>query len=120
MSRLRRLVRSGSLVLHHLPSLATATASFGFRIRHLGARDRETPGPTQVSSQVFLPDHSHAIFHPRHPLTISRVMEAIKDGATKRINHSRRETGRLSQPRKAAEERKRHVPLRYLLQEINP
>jgi hypothetical protein len=29
-------------------------------------------------------------------------MEAIKDGATKRINRSRRETGRLWQPCKAA------------------
>jgi hypothetical protein len=47
---------------------------------------------------VFLPDRWHAIFYPRQPLTVSHVMEAIKDGATKRINHSRRETGRLWQP----------------------
>jgi putative transposase len=47
-----------------------------------------------LTAWVFLLDHLHAIFYPRHPLTISRVMEAIKDGATKRINHSRRETGK--------------------------
>ncbi len=40
----------GSLVLHRLPSLATATASCGFRIRHLGTGDRGTAGRTQVSS----------------------------------------------------------------------
>jgi hypothetical protein len=39
-----------SLVLHHLPSFAAATASFGFRIPHLGAGDRGTAGRTQVSS----------------------------------------------------------------------
>jgi hypothetical protein len=38
-----------SLVLHHLLSLATATASFRFRIRHHGAGDRGTAGRTQVS-----------------------------------------------------------------------
>ncbi|MGH9448201.1 MAG: transposase [Terriglobia bacterium] len=38
-----------------------------------------------LTAWVFLPDHGHAIFYPRHSLTISRVMEAIKDGATKRI-----------------------------------
>jgi REP element-mobilizing transposase RayT len=40
-----------------------------------------------LTAWVFLPDRGHAIFYPRHPPT--RVMEAIKDGATKRINHSR-------------------------------
>jgi putative transposase len=52
-----------------------------------------------LTAWVFLPDHWHAIFYPRHPLTISRVMEAIKDGATKRINRSRQEAGVLWQPR---------------------
>ena len=51
-------------------------------------------------------------------------MEAIKDGATKRINHSRREAGLLWQPRffdralrtgEAAEEGKLRPPLRYPL-----
>jgi putative transposase len=52
-----------------------------------------------LTAWVFLPDHSRAIFHPRHPLTTSRVLEAIKDGATKRINRGRREAGMLWQPR---------------------
>jgi REP element-mobilizing transposase RayT len=52
-----------------------------------------------LTAWVFLPDHWHAIFYPRHPLTISRVMEAIKDGATKRINRRRRELGMLWQLR---------------------
>ena len=52
-----------------------------------------------LTAWVFLPDHWHAIFYPRSPLTISRVMESIKDGATKRINHSRRESGLEWQPR---------------------
>jgi len=43
--------------------------------------------------------HWHAIFYPRSPLTISRVMEATKDGATKRINRSRGEVGRLLEAR---------------------
>ena len=50
-----------------------------------------------LTAWVFLPDHWHAIFYPRHPLTISKVMEAIKDGATKRINRGRREAGMLWQ-----------------------
>ena len=52
-----------------------------------------------LTAWVFLPDHWHAIIYPPHPLTISMSMESIKDGATKRINHSRREAGVLFQPR---------------------
>jgi hypothetical protein len=36
-----------------------------------------------------LPDHWHAILFPPYPLTISRVMEAIKVGSTHRINAGR-------------------------------
>jgi hypothetical protein len=36
---------------------------------------------------------------PTHPPAISRVMEAIKDGATKRINRTGQEAGILWQPR---------------------
>ena len=46
-----------------------------------------------LTAWVFLPDHWHAIFYPAYPLTISRVMEAIKVGATKLINRARREVG---------------------------
>jgi len=52
-----------------------------------------------LTAWVFLPDHWHAIFYPPYPLTISTVMESIKGGATKGINHSRREVGLLFQPR---------------------
>jgi len=52
-----------------------------------------------LTAWVFLPDHWHAIFYPPYPLTISTVMESIKGGATKGINHSRREAGLLFQPR---------------------
>jgi hypothetical protein len=48
-----------------------------------------------LSAWVFLPDYWHAIFYPAYPLTISRVMESIKVGATKPINHSR---GRIAVP----------------------
>jgi REP element-mobilizing transposase RayT len=48
---------------------------------------------------VFLPDHGHAMFYPRSPLSISGVIEAIKDGVTKRINGTRGEVGRLLQSR---------------------
>jgi REP element-mobilizing transposase RayT len=52
-----------------------------------------------LTAWVFLPGHWHAIFHPAYPLTISRVMESIKDAATKRINRSRRQVRMLLQPR---------------------
>jgi len=52
-----------------------------------------------LTAWVFLPDHWHAIFYPRYPLTISRVMESIKDRATKRINRRREDAGKLWQPR---------------------
>jgi putative transposase len=52
-----------------------------------------------LTAWVFLPDHWHAILYPSYPLTISRVIESIKVGATKIINRSRREVGLLFQPR---------------------
>jgi putative transposase len=101
MSRLRRLVLSDRwffITCRVLP-----------RRRHLSdsefatwaevIAERRAEHRFLLTAWVFLPDHWHAIFYPRHPLTISRVMEAIKDGATKRVNHSRRETGTLWQPR---------------------
>jgi REP element-mobilizing transposase RayT len=42
-----------------------------------------------VTAWVFLPDHWHAIIYPSFPLTISRALEAIKVGATLRINRRR-------------------------------
>jgi putative transposase len=60
---------------------------------------RRTEHRFLLTAWVFLPDHWHAIFCPPHPLTISRAMETIKDGATKRINRARQEVGMLWQPR---------------------
>jgi putative transposase len=101
MSRLRRLVLSDRWFF--------ITCRVSRRRRHLSdpefailaevIAERRTEHSFLLTAWVFLPDHWHAIFYPRHPLTVSRVMEAIKDGTTKRINRSRRETGTLWQPR---------------------
>ena len=48
---------------------------------------------------MLLSDHWHGIFLLRFPLTISRVLEAIKVGSTLRINAGRRERGLLWQRR---------------------
>ena len=52
-----------------------------------------------LTAWVFLPDHWHAILYPRHPLTISRVIEVIKVRSTSTINRKRRESGQLWQSR---------------------
>ena len=52
-----------------------------------------------LTAWVLLPDHWHAIFFPRFPLTLSRVLEAIKVGSTLRINGQRKEHGLLWQRR---------------------
>jgi len=52
-----------------------------------------------LTAWVFLPDHWHAIFFPRTPLTIAGVMEPIKVGSTLRINRARKASGLLWQPR---------------------
>ncbi|MGO8736357.1 MAG: transposase [Terriglobia bacterium] len=62
-------------------------------------RERREEQGFLLCAWVFLADHWHALFYPAHPLTIGRVVESIKDAATKRINSSRREVGRLLQPR---------------------
>jgi REP element-mobilizing transposase RayT len=49
-------------------------------------RERREEHHFLLTAWVFLPDHWHAILFPPHPLTISRVMEAIKVGSTHRIN----------------------------------
>ncbi len=53
----------------------------------------------RLTAWVFLPDHWHAILFPRHPLTISEVMESIKVGPTLRLNAGRKESGLHWQPR---------------------
>ena len=101
MSRLRRLVLSDRwffITCRVLPRRRHLSDSEFATLAQVIA-ERRVEHRFLLTAWVFLPDHWHAIFYPRHPLTISRVMEAIKDGATRRINHSRRETGRLWQPR---------------------
>jgi len=52
-----------------------------------------------LTAWVFLPDHWHAIVFPRHPLTISRVMEVIKVQSTVKVNLRRKTDSRLWQAR---------------------
>ena len=62
-------------------------------------RERRNEHQFLLTAWVFLPDHWNAIINPAHPLTISRVLECIKVGATRRINRGRGERGVLLQGR---------------------
>ena len=101
MSRLRRLVVSDrrffitSRLLPRRRILSEAEFACLARV----VQERRAEHGFLLTAWVFLPDHWHAIFYAAFPLTISRVVESIKDGATKRINCTRREAGRLWQPR---------------------
>ena len=100
MSRLRRLVVSDRwffVTCRVLPGRHLSDSEFACLAQVI--RERREEHGFLLSAWVFLPDHWHAIFYPAHPLTIGRVMESIKDASTKRINRSRREVGRLLQPR---------------------
>ncbi len=101
MSRLRRLVVSDRwffITSRVLPRRRMLSDS-EFALLARAIQERREEHGFLLTAWVFLPDHWHAIFYPRSPLTISTVMESIKDGATKRINHKRGEVGRLLQPR---------------------
>jgi putative transposase len=100
MSRLRRLVvtdRWFFVSCRVLPRRTLSESEFDCLARVIDARRQEHG--FLLSAWVFLPDHWHVIFYPAHPLTISTVMESIKDGATKRINHCHQASGTLFQPR---------------------
>ena len=101
MSRLRRLVLSDRfffITCRLLPRRGRfSKREFEILARVIRAR-RDEHG-FMLTAWVLLPDHWHAIFFPRYPLTISRVMEAIKVGSTLRINEDRRESGLLWQRR---------------------
>ena len=101
MSRLRRLVVSDRwfFVTCRLLPRRRMLSPTEFATLAQVIRERRAEHGFLLTAWVFLPDHWHAIFYPRHPLTLSRVMEAIKDAATKRLNRSRREAGMLWQPR---------------------
>jgi REP element-mobilizing transposase RayT len=99
MSSLRRLVVSDRwffITCRLLPRRRILSDSEFATLAEVIVERREEHGFV-LTAWVFLPDHWHAIFYPGHPLTISRVMEAIKDGATERINRGRGEVGMLWQ-----------------------
>ena len=101
MSQLRRWVVSDSwffITCRVLPWRRILTASEFACLGGVIHERREKHG-FLLSAWVFLPNHWHATFYPPYPLTISRVMESIKVGATKRSNHSRGELGWLFQLR---------------------
>jgi putative transposase len=101
MSRLRRLALSDRFffitcrVLRRRDTLGEAEFQLLARV----LRERREQHGFRLTAWVFLPDHWHAIFFPRFPLTISRLMEAIKVGSTLRLNEVRKESGLLWQPR---------------------
>jgi putative transposase len=101
MSRLRRLVLSDRFFFITCRLLAhrrrLGEPEFERLARVVG--ERREKYHFLLTAWVFLPDHWHAILFPRFPVTISRVIEAIKVGSTLRINADRKESGLLWQPR---------------------
>jgi hypothetical protein len=84
-SRLRRLVVSDRwfFITCRLLPRRRVLSPLEFATLAAVIDERRTKHGFLLTAWVFLPDHWHAIFYPRRPLTISRAMEAIKDGATK-------------------------------------
>ena len=101
MSRLRRLVLSDRFffVTCRLlpPRRLLGDAEFECHARVIAERRAEHG--FLLTAWVFLPDHWQAVFFPRFPLTIARVMESVKVSSTHRINVGRKERGVLWQPR---------------------
>jgi putative transposase len=101
MSRLRRLVLSDRYFFVTCNRRRTRRElgedDFAILARVLEAR-RAAHG-FRLTAWVFLPDHWHAILGPRFPVTISRVLEAVKVGSTRRINAHSKEGGELWQGR---------------------
>ena len=97
MSRLRRPFlydRFIFVTVKSLPSRASLGEGDFERLASSFTRMRKKHG-FLLTAWVFLPDHWYAIVYPRVPLTISPVLEAIKVGATLRINRWRGERGVL-------------------------
>ena len=85
MSRLRRLVLSDRyffLSCRVLPTRRNLSESEFAVLAQVILELRKQHG-FLLTAWVFLPDHWHAIVYPSFPLTISRVLEAIKVGATR-------------------------------------
>jgi len=101
MSRLRRLVLSDRffLISCRLARRCEPLSEAEFEQLAKVVRQRREEHGFLLTAWVFHPDPWHAIIFPRYPLTLSRVMEAIKVGSTLRINSARRRTGLLWQPR---------------------
>jgi putative transposase len=101
VSRLRRLVLSDRfffVTCRRLPKRGILTES-EFACLARAIHERRRKHGFLVTAWVFLPDHWHASVFPRHPFTISEVMESIKGSSTKRINRARGELGLLWQGR---------------------
>lgn len=50
-----------------------------------------------ICGYVLMPDHWHALLWPRHPLTISRIVQDVKYVSSRRLNHERGSSGTLWQ-----------------------
>jgi hypothetical protein len=81
----------GPLVLRHVPPVTGRRILFASEFARLArvVQERRAGHGFLFTAWGFLPDRWRALFYPRSPLTISRVMEAIKDGATKRTDRLR-------------------------------
>ena len=101
MSRLRRLVLSDRFffVTCRISRRRQALSESEFACLASVIRARRQKYRFLLTAWVFLPDHWHAVLCPQSPLTVSRVMEAIKVGSTLRINAARKEEGPLWQSR---------------------
>lgn len=101
MSRLRRMVLSDRyfFISCRVHCLRRKLSESEFACLANVVRARRKAHGFLLTAWVFLPDHWHAIIFPRSPLTISRVLESIKVGATLRINSSRGEGGVFLQGR---------------------
>ena len=101
MSRLRRLVLCDRyfFISCRIYGLRRNLNETEFTILAEVIRERRKAHRFLLTAWVFLPDHWHAIILPRFPLTISRAVESIKVGATRRINGERGERGVLMQGR---------------------
>jgi len=101
MSRLRRMVlcdRFFFITCRLLPKRRILSEPEFTRLARVISERRKKHG-FLLTAWVFLPDHWHAILFPRHPLTISEVMEAIKVASTRGIDRARGEFGLLWQGR---------------------
>jgi len=101
MSRLRRPFLSDRYLFVTLcllrSRLRLEEADFG-RLARAVARMRQKHG-FLLTAWVFLPDHWHAIICPTYPLTISRVVKAVKVSSMIAVNHWRGEGRELWQER---------------------